>query len=302
MIRIPKKVYGKFLRFALENANPLDTSRKWKECIGLVLGRIIDQEIFVTDIIPIGIGTAVFVDITDYEKVFSLVSTSRIDEGEVIVGWAHTHPGLGLFFSSTDVRTQKLYQQMHSKAFGLVLDPMKITQNFAGINIFRVDETGAHTTPVDFFLEEPLDFLKLREQLISELYLVPTIPPEIPIIHSNIEVSWKAIHILIKGPSELKINQEFEVRIVIKLPFRQFIRVDYLILPDDSLENPFSMKLIQNNSIYHEVVSSGVIAIFTFRATKVGSAQIRLKNLFLTDYKQQKQELPEMSLIAEIQE
>ncbi|MFX0184391.1 MAG: Mov34/MPN/PAD-1 family protein [Candidatus Hodarchaeota archaeon] len=302
MIRIPKEVYRKFLRFALENANPLDTSRKWRECIGLVLGRIIDREIFVTDIIPIGTGTAVFVDITDYEKVFSLVSTSRIDEGEVIVGWAHTHPGLGLFFSSTDVRTQKLYQQMHPQAFGLVLDPMKITHNFAGFNIFRVDETGAHTTPVDFFLDEPLDFLKLREQLVSELYLMPVVLPEEPIIHSNVEVSWKAIHILIKGPSELKLNQEFEVKIVAKLPFRQFIRVDYFIAPDDSIEDLFSRKIIQNKSIYHEIVSSGVIAIFTFKTTKAGPAQIQLKNLFLTDYKQQKQELPEMSLITEIQE
>ncbi|MFX0172201.1 MAG: Mov34/MPN/PAD-1 family protein [Candidatus Hodarchaeota archaeon] len=300
MIRISKEVYMKFLRFALENANPLDTSHNWKECIGLVLGRIIDQEIVITDIVPIGTGTTVFVDITDYEKVFSLVSTSRIDEGEVIVGWAHTHPGLGLFFSSTDIKTQKLYQQILPQAFGLVLDPMKITRNFGGFNIFRVDKTGVRTTSADFILEDQFDFLKIRDNLISELHLVPPIPlPEKPILHSNKEVSWKAIHLLIQGPSEIIVNQEFQVKIVVKLPFRQFIRVDYQISVDNSIEKHISINLIR--SIYHEVISSGSIGIFTFKANRIGSTQIKLQNLFLTDYRYQKQKLPELRLIAKVQ-
>ena len=140
MIVIPRIIYEKFLRFALESANPLVTSREWRECIGLILGRINKDEILVTDIIPIKSGTGVHVDITDYEKVFSLISTDRIDSGEVIVGWAHTHPGLGLFFSSTDIQTQKWYQRMHPMSFGLVLDPVRITQSFAGLNIYRVNE------------------------------------------------------------------------------------------------------------------------------------------------------------------
>jgi 26S proteasome regulatory subunit N11 len=34
---------------------------------------------------------------------------SQLENGAPIVGWYHTHPGLGVFLSSTDLRTQKLY-------------------------------------------------------------------------------------------------------------------------------------------------------------------------------------------------
>ena len=65
MIRLSKQVYKKFLRFALENANPYGNRREWKEVIALVLGRIeSESSVVVTDIVPVSSGTSVFVDIT----------------------------------------------------------------------------------------------------------------------------------------------------------------------------------------------------------------------------------------------
>ena len=211
MIKIPKNVYEKFLRFALENANPFN-SREWKECIGLVLGRITENEIIVTDIVPIGSGTAVFVDITDYEKVFSLISPSRIDQGEVIVGWAHTHPGLGLFLSGTDIRTQQMYQQMHPKAFALVLDPTKISPEFSGFNIYRLDEFGSNPTTINYSFDEQCDFFTIRETLTSELYITPPVL-EAPAMVSESEVLWKGIRIMISGDTEVLVNQPFQLKI-----------------------------------------------------------------------------------------
>ena len=150
MIEIPKDVYERFLQFALENANPYDRSQGWKECIGLIVGRISDDLIEVLEIVPISSGTSVFVDITDWEYVFSLIPEERIDEGEVIVGWAHTHPGLGLFFSGTDIGTQQTYQSMHALSFGLVLDPSKVSSNSPGFNIYRVDSNTSQPYTVDY--------------------------------------------------------------------------------------------------------------------------------------------------------
>ncbi|MFX1284437.1 MAG: Mov34/MPN/PAD-1 family protein [Promethearchaeota archaeon] len=297
MIRIPKHIYEKFLRFALENANPLD-SQDWKECIGLVLGRITEDEVIVTDIVPIGSGTAVFVDITDYEKVFSLISPSRINSGEVIVGWAHTHPGLGLFLSATDIRTQQMYQQMHPKAFALVLDPTKISKNFSGFNIYRLDEVGSHPTLVDYDFDEYFDFFASRETLTSELYLVPV--PEVPTIISEKEISWKAIRIMLNGDTEIPVNQPFEVKLEINLPFRQFIRIEYQIEIDDMTEDPFSMQMLYSKTIYNETITSGTLSIFTFRPKERKSTYIRIKGLILSDYRQKLEKMPDLYLKTQI--
>lgn len=302
MIKIPRTVYEKFLRFALENANPLD-SRDWKECIGLILGRITDQEILVTDIVPIGSGSAVFVDIVDYEKVFSLISFNRIDQGEVIVGWAHTHPGLGLFLSGTDIRTQKLYQKMHPKAFALVMDPTKISKNFSGFNIYRLDEFGSHPVTVEYDFGEQFDFLIIQEKFTSELYLVPVPPvPVTPAIISETEVSWKSIRIKIDGTTDVLLNQLFQAKISIYLPFRQFVRVEYQIEADNLTEKPFLLKLIRGETFYHETITSGTLGIFTFRSKEVGTTQIRIKNLFLSNYKERLQKMPDLCLRTQIRE
>lgn len=297
MIRIPKHTYEKFLRFALENANPSDP-RNWKECIGLVLGRITEDEILVTDIVPIGSGTAVFVDIADYEKVFSLISPSRINAGEVIVGWAHTHPGLGLFLSGTDIRTQQMYQQMHPKAFALVLDPTKISKNFSGFNIYRLDELRSHPRTVDYYFDEYFDFLTSRETLTSELYLVP----EVPVIISETEVSWKAIRVILCGDTEFPVNQLFQVKVDINLPFRQFIRVEYQIEMENLPEALPLMKLVHSKTIYHETITSGTLNIFIFRPKKIKPIYIRIKNLFLSDYQQKLQKMPDLCLRTQIME
>ena len=298
MIRIPKIVYTKFLKFALENANPFNL-REWKECIGLVLGRITEHEIQVTDIIPIGSGTAVFVDITDYEKVFSLITASRIDQGEVIVGWAHTHPGLGLFLSGTDIRTQQMYQRMHPKAFALVLDPTKISSKFSGFNIYRLDEINSNPMTVDYSLDEKCDFIMIRDTLANELYLAPEVPIlETPVIISPSEVHWKDIRIMISGDKKTSLNSPFKVKISINLPFRQFIRIEYRTETD----NDFQKKITYQKGFYHETITSGTLAVFTFSSSTIGTFHFRIKDLLLTDYHQSLQKMPELIFETLIQD
>ncbi|MFW9903591.1 MAG: Mov34/MPN/PAD-1 family protein [Candidatus Thorarchaeota archaeon] len=302
MIKIPKIVYTKFLRFALENANPYDP-RDWKECIGLILGRITDHNILVTDIIPIGSGTAVFVDITDYEKVFSLIHPSRIDQGEVIVGWAHTHPGLGLFLSGTDIRTQRMYQQMHPKAFALVLDPTKISSKFSGFNTYRLDKFSSNPITVDYSLDEQCDFIMIRDALASELFLAPEISIlEAPTIISPSEVIWKDIRIMISGDNIASVNKPFKVKLSINLPFRQFIRIEYGTETDNLTDNVFQKKITNQKVFYHETITSGTLAIFTFCSTTIGTFHFRIKDFLLTDYHQSLQKMPDLLFETLLQE
>jgi proteasome lid subunit RPN8/RPN11 len=44
--------------------------------------------------------------------------------GEVVVGWFHSHPGIGAFFSETDRRTQAAFFR-HPFSAGWVIDPLR---------------------------------------------------------------------------------------------------------------------------------------------------------------------------------
>ncbi|MFO3797868.1 MAG: Mov34/MPN/PAD-1 family protein [Anaerolineales bacterium] len=59
--------------------------------------------------------------------------------GQSVIGWYHSHPNLGAFFSSTDRRTQAaFFTQTHS--LGLVVDPMRIEEMwFSGPGARQLD-------------------------------------------------------------------------------------------------------------------------------------------------------------------
>merc|ERR1712039_1103417 len=41
---------------------------------------------------------------------------------EMVVGWYHSHPGFGCWFSGTDVNTQQSFEQLNPRAVGVVVD------------------------------------------------------------------------------------------------------------------------------------------------------------------------------------
>jgi len=52
-------------------------------------------------------------------------ATPHLDAGLSVVGWYHSHPGLGAFFSGTDRATQRaFFRQPYS--LGLVIDPVRV--------------------------------------------------------------------------------------------------------------------------------------------------------------------------------
>ncbi len=297
MIQIPKHVYRKFLRFALENANPFENRRTWKECIGLVIGRIADESlVVVTDIIPISSGTSVFVDITDYEKVFSLISPDRIDQGEVIVGWAHTHPGLGLFFSGTDIQTQLTYQKMHSQSFGLVLDPTQVSSHTPGFDIYRVDINTSHAYTVDYLLDEDFSFSHIHKQITAELYEVPLTEIR-PIITGKHEITWKNIVLKVNIPSYIQADDFIQVKLTVELPYSQFTRLEYT--SEVKVESSKSIHASEQKfHIFHETINSGTVALFCHQIQESESWHIILSNLKITDYHQVFVDLPDLEMLV----
>ncbi|HDO19425.1 MAG TPA: hypothetical protein ENG74_01730 [Thermoplasmatales archaeon] len=65
-------------------------------------------------------------------------SEASRDDGYYVVGWAHSHPGFGVFMSSTDQRTQASMQAMFPDAVAAVIDPFH--KDGIQIGFFRIEE------------------------------------------------------------------------------------------------------------------------------------------------------------------
>jgi len=62
-------------------------------------------------------------------------------DGRSVIGWYHSHPNLGAFFSGTDRRTQRAFFN-HPHCLGLVIDPIRSEEKwFIGQDS---DELGTH--------------------------------------------------------------------------------------------------------------------------------------------------------------
>nr|MDO8117044.1 hypothetical protein [Candidatus Sigynarchaeota archaeon] len=62
--------------------------------------------------------------------------------GSIIVGWYHSHPDLGVFLSSVDIATMKMYDKKYHVA--LVVDPVRDERAF-----FKIDDQ-AHYHAVSY--------------------------------------------------------------------------------------------------------------------------------------------------------
>jgi proteasome lid subunit RPN8/RPN11 len=65
---------------------------------------------------------------------------AALQPGEVVVGWFHSHPGIGAFFSATDRRTQAGFFN-HAFSLGWVIDPQRREQAwFVGADSAGLDD------------------------------------------------------------------------------------------------------------------------------------------------------------------
>ena len=103
------------------------------EAGGLLLGRrhavtegdpasIVGVERFVPGRIAEGTGTSLALSSEIWDDARPL-----LDAGLAVVGWVHSHPDLGAFFSGTDRRTQRAFFAQPWQ-FGWVVDPVRREQ------------------------------------------------------------------------------------------------------------------------------------------------------------------------------
>merc|ERR1712014_94908 len=110
------------------------------EVMGLMLGEFIDDyTIRVVDVFSMPqSGNSVSVEAVD--PVFQtkmLDMLKQTGRPEMVVGWYHSHPGFGCWFSGTDINTQQSFEQLNSRAIGIVVDPVQSVRGNGVIDCFR---------------------------------------------------------------------------------------------------------------------------------------------------------------------
>lgn len=267
MIIMTELAYNKFLKFVLQHANPYKSRNSWQEVIGFLFGRFKSKdedenkyEVIITDVLPMDSGSAVYVKVGDYSSVYPVLS-KKLENEEFIVGWIHSHPGLGLFLSSTDVNTQSIYQQMDPRSVAIVVDHTKISSDFSGMKCFKVSKKSSHSYDsfsIDIARSNNLKEL-IRDFKPSFNNILSQISPEALIVSpklSNNIVEIDDIKLNVKGPNKWHVkNENIPILILYETRESGFVKISYS-LKLDSGNLLFENKLIR----IHNVYQSGVIA------------------------------------------
>ncbi|NHI91444.1 MAG: hypothetical protein EAX96_03005 [Candidatus Lokiarchaeota archaeon] len=151
-------------RFANEKI-PIDS---WKEIYGFLIGTIEGDDVIAEKAIPMAHGSSVEVEFTDEHYVRSAtIDSMAAERGQFIVGWYHSHPGLSLFLSSTDIKNHLAYQQPNPKSVALVFDHTLLGKKsnkdgeelHPGFRVFKLDDPNLGTMSdfheFDYEIEKP---------------------------------------------------------------------------------------------------------------------------------------------------
>ena len=162
-----ERIVGYATRYANNDMNPGD----WREVYGVLIGTVENNEkVIVKDAIPIMAGDRAGVA---YENK-QYVDTAQIDasiyersiqdkKNDFIIGWWHTHPNMGFFYSVVDRTTQLGYQIPNPYAVGLIFDHCKkeSEDNYLGIAALRLKDP-------DFGMRSPSTLVELNYELDEE--------------------------------------------------------------------------------------------------------------------------------------
>lgn len=89
---------------------------------GLLVGYLEKGEIHITRAIPTSQGSYTRIPIHPIEIVRA---AEKLNPGEQIVGWYHSHPGHGVFFSQEDIESHERFLEFNSNFKALVIDPIQ---------------------------------------------------------------------------------------------------------------------------------------------------------------------------------
>ena len=145
---IQAEAYKTIILYASRYANKEIPKADWKEIYGILTGYVEEDFVHVENAYALTFGHDTDVQLDQRHYIFIDEIQQQLDEegkGHFIVGWFHSHPGLSLFFSYTDLINQLGFQAKNEDAIGLVFDHTllgKKREEKIGDNILTKHDTG----------------------------------------------------------------------------------------------------------------------------------------------------------------
>ena len=167
-VYISKEAYRRIVIYGDRYASTSMSKREYREVYGVLIGYLDENDnTHIRTAIPVTAGSGAGVQ---YEAKH-YVETAKIDEKlyqkaieangkdikeqgkEFFVGWWHTHPGFGFFFSQTDTMTHLGYQQPNPFAVALIYDCEKRSSIDSGIEVLRLEDVSKNVMSPYIFVE-----------------------------------------------------------------------------------------------------------------------------------------------------
>ncbi len=192
---IKPDAYYKMLVHVLRFGNKARDRRQFKEVMGILIGRVEGEpdkkgirDVIIEDAVPISHGGAIEVAFAPEDYItFSMVDAAYAEKNWFSCGWYHSHPGLDIFFSSTDIRNQLGWQTPNPSAIGIVFDHTHLEKpGDLGFRAFRLDNpakgqmSGYHEIKTTV---EPPDSIEYYIKLIEIINCIHSKEP--PILEIN---------------------------------------------------------------------------------------------------------------------
>lgn len=153
-------------------ANPSILKSKWAEVQGVLYGYNEGDNVHITRAVPLAHLSSVAVEMQDNDYVLvANLETEMASKNWFQIGWYHSHPGIKLFLSLEDVKTQAGLQAPNPLAIALVFNPVYLMDGdeegniSLGIKIFRLDD--ASTIEIKFH-EVPFEIDESGGEIIDE--------------------------------------------------------------------------------------------------------------------------------------
>ncbi len=264
-VLMSKPAYLKFLKFVVEHAHPFRSRHTWQEVIGFIFGRFNNDpnssgpEVYITDVLPMDSGSSVYVKVGDYSTIYPTLM-EKMENNEFVVGWIHSHPGLGIFLSGTDVNTQAIYQQMDGRSIAIVVDHTRINHSDPGLKCFRISEDKYSYNTIPIEVEDvsnfSVEYQSLANLLETELKIIKPQFSDFSVAKiGNIELD-------VLAPKSWKKQEEFQIIVNYKTEEIGFVKLKY----ESEITGGFlnSMKSVR---MMHKVYNSGIVAIFLIKSS-----------------------------------
>jgi len=192
---LTQKAYNRIVGYAIRYANQDMNPGKWREVYGILIGSIENNaKVIVKDAIPMVVGDRAGVK---YENK-QYVDMAQIDDNvfersiqdnktDFIIGWFHTHPGFGFFYSPIDCMTQLGYQIPNPYAVGLIFDHCEKESDLHFLGI-----AGLRLKDPELGISSTYDLIELNYEL-EEKTMVEKVEKTIKKIDKNMEKVLKEI-------------------------------------------------------------------------------------------------------------